>query len=199
MSVEELREAVLSKARREAEEIIKRAMEEASRIVEEATKRKKEIVEEEKKRIHDILKPDVRIDEAKIQAKKIVLDVKREAIEEISNEIRKRLAELTPEERKKSLENLLREALKELFESVEKPTGIKILVAPSDVGIVEHIIKDKLQISQAEIKAYEGIGGGVIVTCCNDEIRFDNSYQTRLKIAIERHLPEALREVEKEL
>lgn len=199
MSIEELRKTVLSKAKKEAEEIVKQAMEEASRITEEAMKKKKEIVEQEKRKIYDTLKPEVRIDEAKIQGKKIVLDVKREAIEEIYKAIEKRLNELTPEERKRSLENLLREALKELFESIENPTGIKLLVAPPDVEVAEQILREKLQISQAEVRAYEGITGGVIVMCCNDEIRIDNSHEARLKIAMERYLPEALREVEKEL
>lgn len=195
MSSEALRQAIIERASREAQEIIAKAEKEAERILEEARRAKEQMIQEERRRILAEVRADIRLAEARVKAREILLRAKQRVAEEIINKTIERLRELSEEERARSLSNILEESLRTLRESVERPYDIVIMASERDIGLLPKIlsssgIDNEVRIEKADIM------GGLLVKCCNGEVIIDNSYETRLKRAIENILPIILKEVE---
>jgi V/A-type H+-transporting ATPase subunit E len=195
MSVEELRKAVLEKARKEAEAIISRAEEEARRIVAEAMQKKQALIEDYKARIVSELNPEIRLAEARYRARIIVAEAKGSIIKEISSAVTMMLNGMSNEKRLESLKKLIDEALQEVLNSVGRVEDVVVKISQRDMEFAELIknyVEERYGIRVAKIERAEVIGG-VIIECFDGSIAVDNSYDERLKKALRNVLPQFLR------
>ena len=195
MSIEELRKAVLEKARKEAEAIISRAEEEARRIVAEAMQKKQALIEDYKARIVSELNPEIRLAEARYRARIIVAEAKGSIIKEISSAVTMMLNGMSKEKRLESLKKLIDEALQEVLNSVGRVEDVVVKISQRDMEFAELIknyVEERYGIRVAKIERAEVIGG-VIIECFDGSIAVDNSYDERLKKALRNVLPQFLR------
>jgi V/A-type H+-transporting ATPase subunit E len=195
MSVEELRKAVLEKARKEAEAIISRAEEEARRIVTEAMQKKQALIEDYKARIVSELNPEIKLAEARYRARIIVAEAKGSIIKEISSAVTMMLNGMSKEKRLESLKKLIDEALQEVLNSVGRVEDVVVKISQRDMEFAELIksyVEERYGIRVAKIERAEVIGG-VIIECFDGSIAVDNSYDERLKKALRNVLPQFLR------
>ena len=183
MSIEELKKAVLEKAKIEAEHILKKAEEEAKNIIEEARKKKLMLIEEKKKEIVAKLNPDARIAEARYKARLILAEAKDSIIREIVTRVNSVLDSLPQNVRFESMKKLVDESIQEIFNSIVKIDGIVIKISFKDADLADAIkeyIEESYNIRVEDIRTIN-ISGGVIVEHSNGEIIIDNSYEERLK------------------
>jgi len=195
MSVEELRKAVLEKARKEAEAIISRAEEEARRIAAEAMQKKQALIEDYKARIVSELNPEIKLAEARYRARIIVAEAKGSIIKEISSAVTMMLNGMSKEKRLESLKKLIDEALQEVLNSVGRVEDVVVKISQRDMEFAELIksyVEERYGIRVAKIERAEVIGG-VIIECFDGSIAVDNSYDERLKKALRNVLPQFLR------
>ena len=187
MSLEDLRRAIYEKARIEAEGIIKEAREKAKMIIKEAEERKKSVIMEERERILNEVEFEVRLAEARREAKLIIVKAKYEVVEELKKKVWELIKNMSEEDRLKSLEILLRDSVEVLKAMGVEPNDVIIRVNPRDrkliklllsrIGIRGVIVEDRL------------MSGGVIVMSGNGDISVDNSYETRLEACLRELLP----------
>lgn len=182
-SINELRERVLEEARKKAKEIIEDAKEKAHKIIEAAeiewrnrfNETKKKIIEEYNRRFSTI------VSEAKIRHTLIISKAKNDVIETVFNKAVEELKKRNYDVRK-SLEKLLEEAIMYLPKETKH---ITIIVNPKDKPLIsdiaQAILGNKLNY---EIKTSNSIIGGLVIET-PEEIKIDNSYETRLSRARE--------------
>ncbi len=185
--VEFLKKKLLEDARKKAESIVKEAEEKAKNIVREAEERLKRMVEEKRREL---------LSKAKREAEIIVSEAKRryrlelvKARYEILSRVYSRAGEVLHKRDfdreliEKSIENLLNEVL----EAIPRNARMKIIVNPSDRGVVKRIVeKMGLTNNVDKIDVDKDLLGGVVVIL-DDGTIIDNSYNTRLKRAFERY------------
>ena len=191
-SIDRLREAVLAKAREEAERIVREAEERAKKIVEEVEERKRKEVEEARKKLFEEVGYEARIAEARIKASQMIARVKNEVMEELKKRVFEELEKLGVEERKKSLEKLFDEALASGVISGR----FRVIVAPRDSGIAKELVIDRgLGDRVISISVKEDMMGGVILESEDGSTRVDNSYETRLEMVLRRRASEIAKEL----
>ncbi len=191
---EKIREAVLEKAKREAEKIIAEAKKEAERIIEKARREweenrnriREQILEEARRKAEEI------IIDARIKARMKLTQAKREVVEEVLKNIEKIVKE-GAFDRRESIRRLLGEAIEPLS------GDIRIHVAEKDLEITQELVKGLANASNANVKIREikiaNILGGVIAESIDGTIRIDNSYEARLELVRTRLIPEIQREL----
>ncbi|MEL9939541.1 MAG: V-type ATP synthase subunit E family protein [Ignisphaera sp.] len=192
MSIEELKRAVLEKARIEAEHILKKAEEEAKNIIEEARKKKLMLIEEKKREIVAKLNPDARIAEARYKARLIIAEAKDSVIREIVTRVNNILDSLPQNIRFESIKRLVDESLQEIFNSVGKVDSIVIKISSKDANLVDAIKEYVEQSYNIRVKDVHtiNISGGIIVEHSSGEIIIDNSYEERLKKILRSIMPQ---------
>lgn len=195
MSSEALRQAIIERASKEAKEIIAKAEKEAETILEEARREKELMIQEERRRMLAEVKADIRLAEARVRAREMLLEARQKVVEEIVNRVMERLRGFSEEERARSLSNILEESLRTLRESVEKPYDIVVMANERDTHLLSKLLPSTGIGSDVRIEKAD-IMGGLIVKCCNGEVIVDNSYETRLRRAVDNVLPTILKEVE---
>ena len=191
MSLEELKRAVLEKARLEAEEIVREAFERAKGIVREAEEKKKAIIEEERRRVLSELGLEAKLAEARREARLIIARTKHEIVEELKKNVRELLDTMSEDERRDSLRKLLLESINELRTCGFSVENIILYVSPKDRKIVEGILME-MNIS-ASIIEDQKISGGVIVSTPSGEVYIDNTYESRLERLLRSVLSELFR------
>jgi len=183
MSVEDLRKAVLEKAKAEAESILRKAEEEAKRIVEEALKRKSALVEQKKAEILARLNPDARVAECRYKARIISAEAKSSIIKEIRELVVNEINALSSDKRLDSIKKLIDESIQEVFNTIGKVDSIVVKVSPRDIEFSDTIKKYVEEFYKIRVEGvYEAnIVGGIIVECMNGDVIIDNSYDERLE------------------
>ncbi|MDK6027995.1 F0F1 ATP synthase subunit delta [Ignisphaera sp. 4213-co] len=183
MSVEDLRKAVLEKAKAEAESILRKAEEEAKRIVEEALKRKSALVEQKKAEILARLNPDARVAECRYKARIILAEAKSSIIKEIRELVVNEINALSSDKRLDSIKKLIDESIQEVFNTIGKVDSIVVKVSPRDIEFSDTIKKYVEEFYKIRVEGvYEAnIVGGIIVECMNGDVIIDNSYDERLE------------------
>lgn len=182
--INKIREALIERARKEANEIIEKAKEEAKRIIEKALREKEEKIRKIKEEIVEEAKrkAEEEVLSEKIEAKKKIAHVKNKIINEVWSKVRERI-EQGNFDREKSLRKLLLESLEEIPSS-----DIIIYVNKNDKPLLEKILQE-IVIKKRIINIREcDILGGVIVESADSLIRIDNSYDTRLSSVKYRHI-----------
>lgn len=195
-SLEQLREAVLSKASEDAERIIASAQEEAKKILEEAREKKKAMVESEKRKVISGLNYEAKIAEAETKARLLINKARYELVSKVISMVTQILEELEPERRLLSLRNLLKEAVNEAENSLEGLSKLVVYVSKKDLELAKEVVEE-LAVSrkvELELRTTE-ISGGVIVEDSEGRIRIDNSYDSRVSVLLSRLSKDAVREV----
>lgn len=192
MSIEELKRAVLEKAKIEAEHILKKAEEEAKNIIEEARKKKLMLIEEKKREMVAKLNPDARIAEARYKARLILAEAKDSIIREIITRVNSILDSLPQNIRFESIKRLVDESLQEIFNSVGKVDSIVIKISSKDANLIDAIKEYVEQSYNIRVKDVHtiNISGGIIVEHSSGEIIIDNSYEERLKKILRSIMPQ---------
>lgn len=187
-AMERLHQAVIEKARAEAEKIVQEAEIRAHEIIEEAKRRKLREIEEMRKRIRDEIQYDVRIAEAKIRARHIIAQAKNDIFNYLRERILKELSSLSLELRRDSIKNILREIISSGIFSDQR---LRIYVARQDLDIARRVVEE-LDISSkvVEILPSDSIIGGVIVQSIDGTVRVDASYERRLELILSRKATE---------
>ncbi|MEM1623550.1 MAG: V-type ATP synthase subunit E family protein [Sulfolobales archaeon] len=195
-SIELLREAVLKKAREDAERIIAAAQEEARKILEEARDKKRAIVESEKKKVILELNYEARIAEAKMKARLIVNKARYDLVNKVISKAMRFLEELKPEYRYLSLKNLLAESISAAENSLGKLSKLTVYVSERDLELAKKVVKEIAVSSGLELELkIAGISGGVIVEDHEGRIKIDNSYDSRIAVFLSRLSRDLLKEV----
>ncbi len=189
---EKIREAVLEKARREAEKIVAEARKEAERIIEKARREweenrnriREQILEDAKRRAEEI------IIDARIRARMKLTEAKREVVEEVLRNI-VNIIRKDRFDRRESVYRLLREAIGQL------EGDIRVYVAEKDLEITRGVVRELSRGNKVKIMEIKtaNIMGGVIAESIDGTVRIDNSYEARLELVRTRLVPEIQREL----
>lgn len=177
MSLKEVREEILNKAKQEADALLREAEKEANVIKHEAMAKAREY----KERIEEMTRKTVEtmekreIAQAEFDVRKAMLEKKKEAIAQVMQEVKNSLENL-PEKRRA-------EYITKLCERAKGEIEISKVCANS---------KDKLVIQKMKDVEYEqkNILGGIIAQTEDDRISVDYSYETILEEIEEKILPE---------
>ena len=195
MSVDELRKAVLEKARSEAEAIVKKAEEEARRIVEEAQLKKRELIEQKKTEIIATLNPDARIADARYRARLLIAEAKNTILREVREQVIKMINTIPLDRRFNSIVKLVDETMHELLHSVGVVDSIIVKISSNDLQYAEHIknyIERTYGVKVSDVQVVNIIGG-LIVECMGGDIVINNSYDERLERTLKTIVPHLLK------
>ena len=195
MSLEELKKVVTEKAKLEAESIIRDALRKAEEIIKEAEEKKKKIIEYEKNRIRSELQIESKIGEARRRARIIIAEARNNLLKAVEERAINMLRNLEQPIREESLRKLVEETLKEIKEAAGQVGSLEFHVSTLDKDIAVKIIADLVSGTPYLIQFDENILGGVRVSCCNNTIVIDNTYNTRLSKALTMIAKEISKEV----
>ena len=185
METPRMREAILSKARQEAQALIEDARTKAGEMVVKADEQWRQRFEAEKKRLLSESRREAAriIAQADLKARQELLKEKDSIIKEMIGRVKERLTGNTSET--STLERLIGEAVG-AFES-EQP--LKIMASGKDIRRVKDIVsgdpalKDRITgVSEAACM------GGVICESVDGRVSVDNTFDTRLQMLIPRML-----------
>jgi len=189
--MEKISEAILDKARADAQNIVQEAEAKAREKIGKAEKQQEEKLREEKNKLVEEAKGEATriLAQSSITARQELLLAKTRIIDEIINKAKKVLSGFSSD--KSSPLDLIKEAIDTLDRD-----KVRIYVSPKNVATVRKLLKaDKeLAVKIMEIKELDCIGG-VIAEDIDGKIRIDNTYETRLEML----LPQLLPEISKEL
>lgn len=165
MGLEAVKEEVIRQAKEQESAIIAEARKEANKIEKEAEKKIEEIKaksEEDTKKAIDTMKRQALVT-AEMESKKLVLESKKQVIENVFAEARKRLESLDEKRRESIVKKLVGKAEKELE--------------------VEYIYcnKNDLKIIKGFKAEPANIGGGIIAENRDRTIRIDYSFEAMLE------------------
>jgi len=182
-----MREAILSKARQEAQILIDEAKSKAGEVVGKAQEQWERRLEAEKKRLLSESRREAAriIAQADLKARQEILKEKDSIIREMIGKVKERLTENTSET--STLERLITEAV----DAFESDQALKIMASGKDIKRVREIVaaspvlKDRITgVSEAACM------GGVICESVDGKVSVDNTYDTRLQMLIPRILPQ---------
>ena len=187
METNEIREAILKKARDEAEQMLNESRQKAAAMVEQAKEQKNRLVEDEiEKKLAEARREASRIlAQSDLKERQIILGEKDSVIKDILSRIRKELRESPMEqEQVKSL-------LSETIDAFESDAALRLFVASKDLDIVQQTIDSQNELKNriTEIKEKDMLGG-IIAETSDGMISIDNSYERRLDMLMPKILPE---------
>jgi len=175
---------IIEKARKQAEEIRREAEREAEKKYSEMISSYQREAEQEKQRI---------VANAKLKARKIVLDAREEVISEAFSEAVERLKNLPRDKYREVLLNLIKEGVEAIQGDAE------VLLRKEDSRLITSTMLKELssELGFQIKKSKERISaiGGVVVRSSDGRIEVDNTFETRL----ERQKDELRKEVAKVL
>jgi V/A-type H+-transporting ATPase subunit E len=195
MSVDELKKAVLEKARSEAEAIVKKAEEEAKKVIEGARFKKREFVEQKKAEIMAMLNPEVRIAEARYRARIMIAEAKNTVLKEIREHVINMINSMPSNKRLDSLTKLVDETMHELLQVIGAVDAIVVKISSKDLQYADYIknyIEKTYGVKVSDIQV-ANIIGGLIVECMGGEVVINNSYDERLDRALKTIAPHLLK------
>jgi len=189
--MEKISEAVVSKVSLDAQATIKEAEEKAREEIERAKRQRELKFDQERARILAEAEQEAAriLAQASIKARQLISSAKAEAIAKITEGARKELSGASTDQ--SSLLSLIREAAGEL--GTDKT---RIYVSPKDVGTaIESLQADKeLSAKILEVREVDCLGG-VIAEDAEGKLRIDNTYETRLEMALPKLLPKISEEL----
>ncbi len=188
METNEIREAIMKKAREEADQIAAAARDKATALVEQSKEQKTKLVDEEKKKKIDEANREASkiLAQADLKERQIILRQKDGIIKDILKQVREGLGQSPMEQDQIAL------LLKEIFDAFEsKDLEVRLFVASKDREAVQKAVdsQDDLKGRIVEVKDADMLGG-VIAESADGMISIDNSYERRLNMLMPRILPE---------
>jgi vacuolar-type H+-ATPase subunit E/Vma4 len=197
VSLEELRKSILQKAKDKANKILEEARLEAQKLIDEARQDYQKRLEAERIKALSELKEKWNREYINkvMDANMKLLQLKRELINSLLEEARRRIEELSPEARELSLKTLLKESINQ---SIIKDNFV-IKVVSKDIDLLQKVVKD-LGLKKKVVKIEELDNkylGGLILENVDGTVALDNTYATRLERALSILYDEVNKEVMK--
>ena len=187
METDKIREAILKKAKGEADKIVADAEIKAREMIEKAKDQWKNQFEEEKKKI---------ISEAHREASRImaqtslktrqgILQEKDNVINVITENVKKELSKEVMDSK------LFLPLIKETIDAFETDNQVLIYVAPKDIKVVHEIIKEDSELKEKifEVKELDCLGG-IIAESTDGMVSIDNTFDMRLEMLMPKILPD---------
>ncbi|WP_232686591.1 V-type ATP synthase subunit E [Halobacterium zhouii] len=185
MSLETVVEDVRDEARERAKEIRADAEERADDLLEEAEADAEQTLEQaEADAEREIAQErEQKLSSAKLEAKQMRLEARRDALQRVREQVEERIAELDGDER----EELTRELLDAAAAEFEDGSDVRVYARASDEGLVSDILDD--------YDGYEYAGehdclGGVVVESETSRVRVNNTFDSVLASVWENNLKE---------
>jgi V/A-type H+-transporting ATPase subunit E len=169
----------------DAQSITKEAEEKAREEIERAKKQREVKLEQERARILAEAEQEVAriLAQASIKARQLISSAKAEAVAKITDGARKELSGISTNE--SNLISLIREAVGGL--GTDKA---RIYVSPRDVSTAKGALQADKELSAKILDVREvDCLGGVIAEDAEGKLRIDNTYETRLEMALPKLLP----------
>jgi V/A-type H+-transporting ATPase subunit E len=189
--MEKISEAVVSKVSLDAQAMIKEAEEKAREEIERATKQRGLKLDQERARILAEAEQEAAriLAQASIKARQLISGAKAEAIAKITEGARNELSGASTNQ--SNLLSLIREAAGEL--GTDKT---RIYVSTKDVGAAKESLQADKELSAKILEVREvDCLGGVIAEDAEGKLRIDNTYETRLEMALPKLLPKISEEL----
>ncbi len=187
METPKMREAILSKARQEAQELVDEARSRAGEMARRAEEQWRQRFETEKQRLlSDSRREAARIiAQAELRARQELLKEKYDIIREMISRVKQRLTGNAPEAG--TLSHLIGEAV-DAFQS-DQPLMIK--TAGKDVAKVKDIVSRDPKLKERITDVQETICmGGVVSESTDGRVSVDNTFDTRLEMLIPKLMPQ---------
>jgi V/A-type H+-transporting ATPase subunit E len=187
METDKIREAILAKAKSEADEIIAEADAKAREMIQKAQDQKKQRLEEEKKKIlSDAHREASRLRaQASLKARQGILQEKDAILGRIIKTVREDLSRHILD--KGSFIPLVTTAIN----AFETESPVRIYVAPKDVAAVRDIIKTDSDLKDKILEVREmDCLGGVFAESDDSMKSIDNTYDMRLEMLMPKILPD---------
>jgi len=189
--MEKISEAVVSKVSLDAQTIIKEAEEKAREEIERARKQRGVKFEQERARMLAEGEQEAAriLAQASIKARQLISSAKAEAVAKITDGARKELSGTSTSE--SNLMSLVREAVGGLGTD-----RARIYVSPKDVSAAKESLQADKELSAKILEVREvDCLGGVIAEDAEGKLRIDNTYETRLEMALPKLLPKISEEL----
>jgi V/A-type H+-transporting ATPase subunit E len=189
--MEKISEAVVSKVSLDAQAITKEAEEKAREEIERAKKQREAKFEQERARVLAEAEQEAAriLAQASIKARQLISSAKAEAVAKITDGARKELSATSTNE--SNLMSLVREAVGGL--GTDKA---RIYVSPKDVSATKEALQSDKELSAKILEVREiDCLGGVIAEDAEGKLRIDNTYETRLEMALPKLLPKISEEL----
>jgi V/A-type H+-transporting ATPase subunit E len=189
--MEKISEAVVSKVSLDAQAITKEAEEKAREEIERAKKQREAKFEQERARVLAEAEQEAAriLAQASIKARQLISSAKAEAVAKITDGARKELSATSTNE--SNLMSLVREAVGGL--GTDKA---RIYVSPKDASSAKESLQSDKELSAKILEVREiDCLGGVIAEDAEGKLRIDNTYETRLEMALPKLLPKISEEL----
>lgn len=187
MDPSRLREAILEKARAEANGILADAGTKAGEMIGKAGDQFKEKTEAERKKLLSEARRESakRLAQASLEGRQAVLREKDRIIGEILENVRKELRKTSLE--KGALHGLVRETL----DAFQTDVPIRLYATPRDLPALEEILKEDGVLGKRvlEVREREGLGG-ILAETENGMVSIDNTFEIRLSMLLPGMMPE---------
>jgi len=187
METDKIREAILKKAKGEADKIVADAEIKAREMIEKAKDQWKNKFEEEKKKI---------ISEAHREASKIMAQTSLKTRQGILQE-KDNVINVIIENVKKDLSQEVMDSkvflplIKEAIDAFETDKQVRIYAAPKDIKVVHESIKEDSELKEKifEVKELDCLGG-IIAESTDGMVSIDNTFDMRLEMLMPKILPD---------
>jgi V/A-type H+-transporting ATPase subunit E len=189
--MERISEAVVSKVNLDAQAITKEAEEKAREEIERAKKQRDAKFEQERARVLAEAEQEAAriLAQASIKARQMISSAKAEAVAKITDGARKELSGTSTAQ--SNLMSLVREAVGGL--GTDKA---RIYLSPKDVSTAKEALQADKELSARILEVREiDCLGGVIAEDAEGKLRIDNTYETRLEMALPKLLPKISEEL----
>ncbi|MEA3470897.1 MAG: V-type ATP synthase subunit E family protein [Thermodesulfobacteriota bacterium] len=187
METDKIREAILDKARGEAEKIVSDAKEKTREILAEAESQKGKRYEEEKKKIIAEARRESSktLAQASLKARQQILKVKDAVVTEVLSKVKDGLSNEIKDK------SMLARLITETIDAFESEAKLRIFTAPKDLKMVEEVIGESETMKErvAEIKEIECLGG-IMGETLDGMVSIDNTFDMRLEMLVPKILPE---------
>ena len=189
--MERISEAVVSKVSLDARSITNEAEEKAREEIERAKKQRDAKFEQERARVLAEAEQEAAriLAQASIKARQMISSAKAEAVAKITDGARKELSGTSTAQ--SNLMSLVREAVGGL--ATDKA---RIYLSPKDVSTAKEALQADKELSAKILEVREiDCLGGVIAEDAEGKLRIDNTYETRLEMALPKLLPKISEEL----
>ena len=189
--MERISEAVVSKVILDAQAITNEAEEKAREEIERAKKQRDAKFEQERARVLAEAEQEAAriLAQASIKARQMISSAKAEAVAKITDGARKELSGTSTAQ--SNLMSLVREAVGGL--GTDKA---RIYLSPKDVSTAKEALQADKELSAKILEVREiDCLGGVIAEDAEEKLRIDNTYETRLEMALPKLLPKISEEL----
>jgi V/A-type H+-transporting ATPase subunit E len=187
METDKIRDAILKKAKGEADQIIADAKTRATEMIDKAKEQRQDRFEDEKKK---------RISEARHEASKIMAQSSLKSRQDILREkdtILNTIIEKVTDQLSQTVmdkEHFL-SLVHETVEAFETDKQVVIFVSPKDLNTVRRFIEEDSNLKEkiSEVKELDCLGG-ILAQTMDGMVSIDNTYDTRLEMLMPKILPE---------